>query len=109
VAFVLIAELKVRRGCVEAYLALLEETVEGLSSSPCFVDFSVHVSSEEPERVLLYETWASPEEYRALRSGDIFQAYLARRGDLVESVQRSEWRLIGRKESDDRGVALTAF
>ncbi len=92
--YVILAQIRVKRGCATRYAALLEEVVTALSAEPCFVSFAMLRGADDPDLFLLYEVWSDASAYAELRAGPVFSRYLARREDLVLSVQRTDWSLL---------------
>jgi quinol monooxygenase YgiN len=88
------------RGAFRAYVA--EETRQARALPGC-VEYAFCEDVTDPARVLLYEEWASREQFEAYRASPLFEAAGAQLGPMLEGPPRSAYY-----ESDDVFTACKA-
>ncbi|HTJ91755.1 MAG TPA: antibiotic biosynthesis monooxygenase [Pararobbsia sp.] len=73
--------------------ASLETVLDAMSHEPDFVNTYLHRAADDPDTLVLYETWACSAEYFV--SHHLSKPYRAdyerKLGDLLKSERRIEW------------------
>ncbi len=57
-AVTFVITLLLKPGCARAFLDLLAPVLDAMRHEPAFIDAVLHQDPDDPQRFLLYETWA---------------------------------------------------
>jgi quinol monooxygenase YgiN len=65
--FVLLVDVKTKRGMEQEYERLMMEVVERQKAEPTFIGTSVHRDPEDPTHFFLYEVWRDRENFETVQ------------------------------------------
>lgn len=90
-----VAEIKAKAGKEEDLRKALLALVEPTSKEEGFVQYDLHVHTNDPGRFVFYENWVSREHLDRHRTAPHLKAFAAVAGDLVDEPPRVEtyWRI----------------
>jgi quinol monooxygenase YgiN len=91
---VLVIGLHLRPGAREEFMALLAPVLDAMRHEPTFVNTVLHEDPEDPDRLMLYETWADFTDLVEVQVNRPYrQAYTARLDELLaEPRSVAIWR-----------------
>ncbi|MGY4785376.1 putative quinol monooxygenase [Rhodococcus opacus] len=89
---VILARLKLKEGCKNEYLRLLQPVLHGVAQEPRCVTVIVHDNPKDPREVVLYEIWnCSVDEFHRVELLKPYRAeYMAQRPSLLDE-KTVEW------------------
>jgi len=92
-SYVLLVELRVKPGNVEAFTEkVLANAAAARSSEPGCRHFDVIVDPQDPTRMMLYEIYDDEQAFQAHQQTPHFKRYLAEAVPLLEHRQRHVWK-----------------
>jgi quinol monooxygenase YgiN len=95
-SYVLLVELRVKPGNVEAFTQeVLANAAAARSDEPGCRHFDVIADPQDPARMMLYEVYDDERAFEAHQQTPHFKRYLAEAVPLLESRQRHVWKLVG--------------
>ena len=65
--FVILVSIPLKQGRAEEFLALLDDVIAAMRSEDTFVDAVVLQSAEDPDTIVLYETWLDRDNFSSVQ------------------------------------------
>jgi len=93
-AVTFVITLLLKPGCERAFLDLLAPVLDAMRHEPTFIDAVLHRDPENPQRFMLYETWAGLEDVVQVQMHrDYRQAYWDRLPALLAEERKVQvWK-----------------
>jgi quinol monooxygenase YgiN len=85
----LVLRFKVKDGCMERMLALLQDMMDRCAQESTFVTAIRHVATTKPDEIMLYELWRGTQELFQIDQGSrpYRKAFIQANREFVDAVE----------------------
>lgn len=90
--FTILVSIPLKPGCAKEFLALLDDVFAAMHSEPTFVTATALQSTDDPDTIVLCETWLDLDNFSAVQRNRPYRAaYEARLPEILREPRRIDF------------------
>ena len=90
--FTILVSIPLKPGCAKEFLALLDDLFAAMHSEPTFVNATALQSTNDPDTIVLCETWLDVDNFSTVQMNRPYRAaYEARLPEIVREPRRIDF------------------